>query len=135
MPSPSPNTWPNPIIIPILRMAFLLGAAFLGGVVGTVRSLQPVSESLETARPLAIAGRIIWAVAIAGCLFIAIRGRKERDRARVLSQAIVGWAIAESVAIFGAAYWFLSGVSQWYFTGLGFLAFALLAIPGVRRQA
>ena len=125
---------PNPIIIPLLRMAFLLGAAFLGGVVGIVRWQVEASLPLETATPLATTGRILWGIAIAGGVFIAARVRRERDRAKVLSQSIVGWAIAESVAIFGAVYWFLSGMSQWYFAGLGFLAFALLAIPGVRRQ-
>lgn len=131
----SRSAGPNPIVIPILRMAFLLGAAFLGGVVGIVRWQVEGTLSPDAATPLANTGRILWGIAIAGCLFIALRARKERDRARVLSQSIVGWAIAESLAIFGAVYWFLSGVSQWYFTGLGFLAFALLAIPGVRRQA
>lgn len=126
---------PNPLIIPLLRMAFLLGAAFLGGVVGIVRWQGEATLSPETATPLATTGRILWGIAIAGCVVIAARVRSERDRAKVLSQSIVGWAIAESVAIFGAVYWFLSGVSQWYFTGLGFLALALLAMPGVRRQA
>ena len=133
--SPSQTAGPNPLVIPILRMAFLLGAAFLGGVVGIVRWQVEASLPPESAEPLANTGRILWGLAIASCVFIAARVRRERDRAKVLAQSIIGWAIAEAIAIFGAVHWFLSDMSQWYFAGLGFLAFTLLAIPGVRRQA
>jgi hypothetical protein len=76
----------------------------------------------------------VWGVAIAGCLFLWGRIRAERDPEKILAQSIIGWALAESTAIFGAAYWYLVGNSNWYFPGLGFLALALLSLPGVRRS-
>ncbi|MGH7710801.1 MAG: hypothetical protein ACREOG_05930 [Gemmatimonadaceae bacterium] len=124
---------PDPRVVPILRLAMLGGAGLLGGVVGFLRSQGAVPTATEAARGLTIAGRVLWGVAIAGCLFLAARVRDEREPAKVLAQSIMGWALAESVAIFGAVYWYLLGNSQWYFPGLGFLALALVMLPGVRR--
>ena len=129
-----PTTGPNPRTVPILRIAMLGGAGLLGGVVGFLRAQGNAPEvPPETARTLTLIGRGFWGVAIAACLFLAARVRDERDPQKVLAQSIVGWAFAESVAVFGAAYWYLVGSSQWYFPGLGFLALALLMLPGVRR--
>ncbi len=131
--SPSTVSGPDTRVVAILRLAFLLGAGVLGAVVGFMRSQGAVSSSAETARGLTIAGRVLWGVALAACLFLASRVRAERDPRNVFAQSVVGWAIAEGVAIFGVAYWYLFGASQWYFTGLGFLALALIMLPGIRR--
>ncbi len=119
--------------VPIIRMAMLGGAGLLGGVVGYLRSQALAPVATEATQALTLAGRGVWGAAIAGCLFLWSRIRGERDEVKVLSQSIIGWALAESVAIFGAAYWYLVGNAQWYFPGLGFLALALLMLPGVRR--
>jgi hypothetical protein len=123
----------RPRVVPILRFAMLGGAGVLGAVVGFLRTQATSPEAPEAAQALTLAGRGVWGVAIAGCLFLAARIRDERDPEKVLAQSIIGWALAESVAIFGAAYWYLVGSSQWYFPGLGFLALALLMLPGVKR--
>jgi hypothetical protein len=119
--------------VPLLRLAMLAGAGLLGGVVGFLRSQGGVPEATEAARALTLAGRGVWGAALAGCLFLGARARSERDPAKVLAQSIIGWALAESTAVFGAAYWYLVGSPNWYFPGLGFLALALLMLPGVRR--
>jgi hypothetical protein len=121
-------------VVPILRMAMLGGAGLIGGVVGYMRSqgLGPVAT--DAAQTLTLIGRGVWGAAIAGCLFLWSRIRGETDQEKVLAQSIIGWALAESVAVFGAAYWYLVGNAQWYFPGLGLLALALLMLPGVRRR-
>ncbi len=131
--SPSSGSRPNPVVVPILRIAMLLGAALLGGVVGIVRSQSGATGAPEIARALTLAGRGVLGVALVACLFLAVRVRSERDPAHVLTLSIIGWALAEAVAIFGAVYWYLLGTSQWYFAGLGFLALVLLLLPGTRR--
>lgn len=122
-------------VVPIIRIAMLAGAGLLGGVVGFLRSQGSVPDARAAADTLTLAGRIVWGVAIVGCLFLAARVRNERDAARILSLSIIGWAFAESTAVFGAAFWYLVGSSQWYFPGLGFLALAFLMLPGVRRDS
>ena len=120
--------------VPIIRMAMLGGAGLLGGVVGYVRSQGLAPVATEAAQALTLAGRALWGAALAGCLFLWSRVRREANEEKVLAQSIIGWGLAESVAIFGAAYWYLVGDAQWYFPGLGFLALALLMLPGVRRS-
>lgn len=119
--------------VPLIRMAMLGGAGLFGGVVGFLQSRGQLAPNPEAAGSLATAGRIIWGVAIVACVFLWNRIRGERDPEKILSLSIIGWAFAESAAIFGATYWYLVGRSSWYFPGLGFLALALLALPGVRR--
>ena len=126
---------PDARVVPILRLAFLLGAGLFGGVIGFLHSQGDLSADLELARPLTLAGRGVWGVALAGCLMLASRVRSEGDPGRIFAQSIVGWALAESAAIFGGVYWYLVGSSQWYFSGLGFLALVLIMLPGVRRAA
>jgi hypothetical protein len=126
---------PDPRVVPILRLAFLLGAGLFGGVIGYLRSQGDASTDPALARPLTLAGRGVWGVALAACLILASRVRAERDPGRMFAQSTVGWALAESTAIFGGVYWYLVGSSQWYFSGLGFLALTLIMLPGVRRGA
>lgn len=130
-----PQSGPDPRVVPILRLGFLLGAGLFGGVIGFLRSQGDVSVNPELARPLTLAGRGVWGLALAGCLLLASRVRSERDPGRIFAQSTIGWALAESAAIFGGVYWYLVGSSQWYFSGLGFLALALIMLPGMRRGA
>ena len=127
------DSGPDARIVPILRLAFLLGAGLFGGVIGYLRSQGSGSSDPELARSLTLAGRGVWGVALAACLVLAMRVRSERDPGKTFAQSVVGWALAESTAIFGGAYWYLVGSSQWYFGGLGFLALALIMLPGIRR--
>lgn len=124
---------PDPRLVAILRLAFLLGAGVFGGVIGFLRSGASVSRDVETTRALTVAGRGVWIVALAACLLLAARVRGERAPRKVFSQSVIGWAIAESTAIFGGVYWYLLGASNWYFSGLGFLALSLIMLPGIRR--
>ncbi|MGQ0538836.1 MAG: hypothetical protein ACT4R6_07825 [Gemmatimonadaceae bacterium] len=125
----------DPRIVPVLRLAFLMGAGFLGGAVGFIRSRAPATVDPAAAATLTLAGRITWIVVLAVCLFLASRIRAQRDSVRALSLSIITWAVAESTAIFGAVYWFLFGSPNWYFPGLGLLALTLLALPGAARRA
>ena len=134
MTTPHHQTYPDPRFVSILRLAFLIGAGLFGVVVGLVGSADPSRYPPDTPRTLTLIGRGIWGVALAGCLFLAAKARDERDPAKLFSLSIVGWGLAESVALFGGVYWFVLGSSQWYFPGLGFLALALVMLPGVRRS-
>lgn len=135
MPAAAPRSFngPDPRVIPILRLAFLVGAGLFGGAVGCLQTRGELASDPAMARPLTIAGRVIWIVALGACLFLASRVRNESNARKVFATSLIGWAIAESTAIFGGVYWFVVGNSQWYFSGLGFLALSLLMLPGARR--
>jgi len=46
---------------------------------------------------------------------------------------IIGWAIGEAVAIFGAVYYYMLGVPTWYVMGLAFMLGVFALFP-VRRD-
>lgn len=133
---PTSVTGPDPRVVPILRLAFLLGAGVFGAVTGYLRSHgeAPGEGASELARTMTLVGRGVWGVALAACLALAMKARGERDAGKVFAQSVVGWALAESTAIFGGVYWYLLGASNWYFSGLGFLALALIMLPGIHRS-
>lgn len=118
--------------VAILRLALLLGAGFLGAIVGFTR---PQTTPYGAPPALTTIGRVVWAIAIVACLLLALRARRDRDPSRLLATSIVGWGFAELTTVFGAAYWYLVGSSEWYFAGLGFLALTLFALPGVPRRS
>ncbi len=109
-----------------IRFAMLTGVLIFGGVVYFMRrsgTVTPMPE--ESQRMLLLMGRVLWAAAIGGCLFVyqAI-GRAAPPRAAQLQ--IAGWALGESVALFGAVVWFLTGTPAWYVPGLTFLVLTFL---------
>ena len=109
-----------------IRFAMLVGVLLFGGVVlfvrraGTAPALPEASQSM-----LLLMGRFLWALAIVGCLVLYQRvGHASAPRASQLH--IIGWALGESVALFGAVIWFLTGTPSWYVPGLTFLVLTFL---------
>jgi hypothetical protein len=109
-----------------IRFAMLAGVLLFGGVVlfmrrsGTAPAMPEASQDM-----LLLMGRVLWVLAIGGCivLYQAV-GRASAARASQLH--IIGWALGESVALFGAAIWFLTGTPSWYVPGLTFLVLTFL---------
>lgn len=109
-----------------IRFAMLVGVLLFGGVVWFIRPSGSAPGLPEGAQEmLLLMGRFLWALAIVGCivLFQAI-GRASASRASQLH--IIGWALGESVALFGAVIWFLTGTPSWYLPGVTFLVLTFL---------
>jgi hypothetical protein len=109
-----------------IRFAMLTGVLVFGGVVFFARrSGTAPGMPEESQRMLLLMGRFLWVAAIAGCVFVyQAAGRARAGRASQLH--IVGWALGESVALFGAVVWFLTGTPAWYVPGLTFLVLSFL---------
>ncbi len=109
-----------------IRFAMLVGVLLFGGVVwfirrsGTAPALPEASQEM-----LLLMGRFLWALAIVGCVVLfQVIARASASRAAQLH--IIGWALGESVALFGAVIWFLTGTPSWYVPGLTFLVLTFL---------
>lgn len=118
----------------IIRIAMLAGVLTFGGVVYYLRrSGDAPGVNAEQARSLLWIGRSIWGVAIAGCLVLYVLSQRERSTAKVNTYQIIAWALGESVALYGAMLWFLTGSPTWYTPGLIYLGLTFLAFP-IRRD-
>ena len=116
----------------LIRIAMLIGVLLFGAVTWFLRQSgnAPEPPTPESARTLLWMGRAAWGAAVAGCVVLFALLQRETTPARAQRLSIIAWALGELVALFGGVVWFLTGLTQWYVSGLVFLVLALLAFPG-----
>lgn len=86
--------------------------------------------NFETLERLAL---VFWGIALVGTGVLYAKARGLTDPARLSTFAILGWALAEMVALYGGVIFFLAGNPRWYLIGLAFLALSLTIFPAPRR--
>ena len=130
----SPPREVSPASLAVVRLAILAAVLFFGAAAWWVhRTPGRVPDPAPDVDVLRLAGLALWVLAASGVL--VVRGRWLRatgpERARL---SIVGWALGEIPALWGAAYYFLTGDALRYLTGVLFLAlvFLLFPVPGRR---
>ena len=124
----------------VIRITMVTGVLLFGAVTWFLRRSGSAPEPLtpESARTLLWMGRVAWGSALAGCIVIFALMQRNPASSRNQLFSIVAWALGELVALYGGVVWFLTGMTQWYVSGLVFLVLALLAFPGAgggRRSA
>lgn len=118
----------NPLLL--IRIALLSGVLLFGAVVyfqqrnGATVSMQP-----GQAEALVWAARVLWGVAIAGTIGVWQMRQRAATRPQVQQWSIIGYALGEMVALFGAVVWYLTGTPSWYLPGVLFLAITFLVFP------
>lgn len=114
----------------------LVGVLLFGGVTFVARSSGSESSTISADRAAALlwTARVMWGVAVVGCVLLYWATRRATTTARVASLSIGAWALGEMVAIFGGAVWFLTGSPAWYLLGVTFLVLTFLAFPGKSRK-
>lgn len=113
----------------------LFGGVLVAGGVGwyayTRLDVALTSEELEILRFI-MAGLLALA---AVALFLMRRAQAQRTSYNVrASLAIAGWAVAESVGLFGAVLLILSGNILYYVIGVAFMLVAFVVIPVPREE-
>ncbi|MBK8248026.1 MAG: hypothetical protein IPK85_11585 [Gemmatimonadetes bacterium] len=116
-----------------IRFAMLLGVLLFGGVVYASR-LSPDAPTLtaDMLRQLRWIGQGLWVMAIGGSAFALQQYHKSEASSHRQTWSIIGWALGETVALFGAVVWFLGGSPVWYIPGLLFLLITFMAFPARR---
>lgn len=117
----------------IIRVALIAGVVATGGVFWYISDhLEgPILEAgMRSTVRLGILG--FWAVML--LIISVIRRRRTRapsaHRQRMLT--VVGWALAEAIALVGVVYYFLTGAALLFFVGLLIqlgVSFIMLPIP------
>lgn len=116
----------------VIRITMVTGVLLFGAVTWFLRRSGSAPSPLtpEAARTLLWMGRAAWATALAGCVVLFALMQREPTSARTQRLSIVAWALGEMVALFGGVVWFLTGMTEWYVSGVVFLVLSLLAFPG-----
>lgn len=73
------------------------------------------------------------ATALAGMIFIRSRLGAETEVRRIFAHYIIGYALAESAALFAGATWYIGGSRDWFIAGLVLMVAAFQILP-VRRD-
>ncbi len=113
-----------------LKLGLLSGVLTFGAVVWYLRSSGGAPETTVNPTALLTVGRIVWGVAIVGCLLIFNRMRQLKTAAEQRTFSIIAWALSEGTALYGGIVFLLTGSALWYQLGLGFMVLAMLAFPG-----
>jgi hypothetical protein len=74
------------------------------------------------------------ALAIGGMILIRSRITATDEVRRVMMHYIVGYALAEAAALFGAVTWYLGGAREWFIAGLVVMVAGFQILP-VKREA
>jgi hypothetical protein len=88
---------------------------------------QPAEIDVQSLRLVA---RLLWAAAISATIVLFFRARHVTTAARASTIAIIGWTLGETLALFGAVVYFLSGYAGWFLAGVAFLVLAFAVFPG-----
>lgn len=108
----------------------LLGVLLFGGVVYVARQGEDAPAlTAERAGQLLWLGRVLWVLVIAATFFAFTRYQNSPSKSGVQAWSIIGWALGETVALFGAVVWFLGGSPAWFVPGLAFFLVTLVAFP------
>lgn len=116
-----------------IRVAMMGGLLLLGAVTWFLHRApdwQPPSPGV--AGRLAMFGRILWAVAGVGLVYLYSRHRDAGQPARVSNFAIVAWSVGEALALFGVVFFYLTGVATWYVSGMLAMSITFVAFPPPR---
>lgn len=118
----------------LVRMAMLGGVLMFGGISWYVHHAggAPVAPPGEAQQDmLRWIGYAAWGVALTALGVLRTVFSRTTDPAKLATVAIIGWALGESVALYGAVILFLSGDGQMYITGLiaMLITFSLFPLP------
>lgn len=117
----------------LLRFALFAGVVLFGAVTWFVhRDPQWRAPAPALVESLRLATYAVWAVGVVAVLVARGIHARARDESRQ-GTALLGWAIGESVAIFGAVYYFMTDDPWRYFYGIVFMLATFILFP-VRRR-
>jgi hypothetical protein len=117
----------------IIRIALAMGVLTFGGVVYAMQAqgMLPAPAPEQTTM-LRYAAYGVWGVVLAAMVILRSTQERRIERGEPMP-LLIGWALGEAAAIFGAAYWFLTGTPSLYFGGLAVFAAAFVLFPLPRR--
>jgi hypothetical protein len=118
-----------------IRIAMMSGLLLFGAVAWFLHQRpdwQPPDEKLVG--QLRMFGRVLGGVSIVALIFAYDRFRKAETRVQSSTWAIIGWSLGETIALFGAVHFYLTGVSSWYIAGMILMSITFIAFrpPALR---
>ncbi len=121
----------TPAAFTIIRLSLLAGVLLLGGIAWYLTASGQVAPALddETAALLRYVFLGLLATAAVGIALVRPRARQAETLQQRVRFSIIGYALAEAAALFGAVYLFLTGAATLYLLGLLLFLAAFLLFP------
>ena len=118
-------------VLTLVRIALLTGVLIFGAVAWLVRQSSALSVGAAEAHTLRTVGMIVWGIALAGLLGLRLAFRERVEAGRDTKLPLMAWALGEMPALFGGAFYLLTGDWTMYVTGLVALlaSYALFPVP------
>ena len=116
----------------VVRMALLAGVLAFGAAVWWARRGQGAPDPSAAPPALRTFGAAIWVAALAGVVGFWLLIPRARDARRRTAYTIFAWAAAEMPAVFGAAFYYLTGDTRWFAAGLTLLVGSMVVVSGKR---
>ncbi len=121
----------TPAAFTIIRLSLLAGVLLLGGIAWYLTASGQVAPALDdgTAALLRYVFLGLLATAALGIALVRPRARQAETLQQRVRFSIIGYALAEAAALFGAVYLFLTGAATLYLLGLLLFLAAFLLFP------
>jgi hypothetical protein len=108
----------------------LLGLVLFGvATIMVKRGDAPMALTEERAQLFSYLFIGLAAAALAGMIFIRSRLAAATDVKRLFMLYVVGYAMAESAALFAGATWYIGGAREWFIAGLVLMVAAFQILP------
>ena len=118
----------DPFALRIIRLALLGGVLVFGVAIAWMTGREGFTADASLGGVLRLAFLVLTLGTLAALTAVrTAQARADADRRGTF--AIVGWALGESVALFGGVAWLLAGEMLLYLTGVGVLLVAFLLVP------
>lgn len=130
-------TLPRPAALQliIIRTAMMLGLVLFGVATMYIQRKGPTNAMSDDT--MKMFSYIFIAMAVSGLgamIFIRSRLGAIQDTRKQVSMYLVGYALAEATALFGAVTWYVGGAREWFIAGLVLMVVSFQVLP-VKRSA
>lgn len=113
-----------------IRVAILFGVLAFGAIAWFQhRAPDWMPPEGVRMRPLRLAGMAAWGVALVGIIGLRVAYARVVDAGQRPRVAIIAWALGELPALFGAAYFYITGDLALFAAGVGALMVAFVLFP------
>ena len=109
---------PTPATQTIIRYALLAGVLIFGGIAWFVSRENGADFDAGAAQTLRYAFYVLLLSSAVGLLFIHRSWQQAKTFQERFTRSLIGYAVAEGTALFGAVYLLLTGIAMLYVIGL-----------------
>ncbi|MBI2797573.1 MAG: hypothetical protein HYX65_12810 [Gemmatimonadetes bacterium] len=118
----------------MIRLAFLGGVLLFGATTWYVhRGGQLPVTTADAAAQLRLVGYALWIGAVTVLIGLRLKFARELERGTNPTIVLIGWAVGESVGLFGGVYYWLTDNRSLWLAGIVAMIVSFVLFPVPRR--